>query len=92
MKAENLTSSRAYRALFALLGWRLHRAAGIGLTIFAALILVGSVHLAWHYAVDSYAGVLIGLLSWWIAGHLARWNLRMGPVRAYMGELERLAR
>lgn len=78
--------------LFALLGWRLHRMAGLLLTVFAAFILIGSVHLAWHYAVDSYAGVLIGVLSWWIAGRLARWNMRLPDARRYRVELERLAR
>jgi hypothetical protein len=62
------------------------------MTIFAGLILVGSVHLAWHYAVDSYAGILIAVLSWWIAGQLARWNMRLPHVREYRVELERLVR
>jgi len=79
----------AMATLFALLGWRMHRVAGIGLTIFAALILFGSVHLAWHYAVDSYAGVLIGVASWWVAGRLARWNMGLGPVRQYRAALTR---
>jgi membrane-associated phospholipid phosphatase len=78
--------------LFALLGWRLHRMAGILLTTFAALILIGSVHLAWHYAVDSYAGILIGVLSWWVAGRLAQWNMRLPQVRQYRIEQDRLAR
>jgi len=82
----------AMATLFALLGWRMHRMAGIALTIFAALILLGSVHLAWHYAVDSYAGVLIGVLSWWVAGRLAQWNMRLAPVRQYRAALELLAR
>ena len=36
--------------------------------IFVILILVGSVMLAWHYAVDGYAGALVALFCWWIAG------------------------
>lgn len=36
--------------------------------IFAATILIGSVLLAWHYAVDGYVGALIALFCWWIAG------------------------
>lgn len=36
--------------------------------IFAATILIGSVVLAWHYAVDGYVGALIALFCWWIAG------------------------
>lgn len=82
----------AAATLVALLGWRLHRLAGILLTAFAALILIGSVHLAWHYAVDSYAGILIGILSWWFAGHLAQWNMRLPQVRQFRIELASLAR
>jgi hypothetical protein len=80
----------AMATLFALVGWRMHRMAGILLTVFAAFILLGSVHLAWHYAVDSYAGVLIGVASWWIAGRLAHWNMRIPQVRRYRMDLERL--
>lgn len=82
----------AMATLVALLAWRLHRVAGIALTIFAALILVGSVHLAWHYAIDSYAGIVIGIASWWVAGPLARWNMRLLQTRQYRSELERLTR
>jgi len=38
---------------------------------FALLILMGSVVLGWHYAVDGYAGAVIALLCWWMAGKLA---------------------
>jgi membrane-associated phospholipid phosphatase len=82
----------ALAALLVLVGWRIHRILGVLMTIFAGLILVGSVHLAWHYAVDSYAGILIAVLSWWIAGQLARWNMRLPHVREYRVELERLVR
>jgi membrane-associated phospholipid phosphatase len=82
----------ALATLFALLAWRLNRVAGIVMTVFAGLILIGSVHLAWHYAVDSYAGILIGLTSWWIAGYLARWNMSLPHVRRYRIDLERAAR
>jgi len=82
----------AMATIIALMCWRLHRTAGIWLTVFAVLILLGSVHLGWHYAVDSYAGVLIGILSWWIAGRIAQWNMRLPQVRQYRIDLERLAR
>jgi membrane-associated phospholipid phosphatase len=38
---------------------------------FALTILVGSVMLGWHYAVDGYAGALIALFCWWLAGKVA---------------------
>ena len=36
-----------------------------------AIILIGSVHLAWHYAVDGYAGILLAAAFWLIAGAIA---------------------
>lgn len=44
--------------------------------VFAVLILLGSVLLAWHYAVDGYAGALIALACWWLAG----WWVKRGPL------------
>jgi hypothetical protein len=38
-----------------------------------ALIFIGSVHLAWHYAVDGYLAMALAAGLWWIAGPLARW-------------------
>ena len=35
--------------------------------IFAALIMIGSVHLGWHYAVDGYFGAAIAWMAWTIA-------------------------
>ena len=32
------------------------------------MVLLGSVLLAWHYAVDGYAGAMIALACWWLAG------------------------
>jgi hypothetical protein len=36
------------------------------------VILFGSVHLAWHYAVDGYAGILGTLAIWWVTRHVQR--------------------
>jgi len=58
----------AMATLFALVCWRTRRWLGIVMTIYAAVIVIGSVHLGWHYAVDSYAGVLGMLLIWWLVG------------------------
>ena len=33
---------------------------------FTTAIVIGSVHLAWHYAVDGYAGIAIALACWWL--------------------------
>lgn len=60
----------ASSVLLALLGWQLNRAAGIALTLFALLIMLGSVHLGWHYAVDGYAGALGAVLLWRLTGWL----------------------
>lgn len=68
MPSMHLASS----ALLALYGFTYARWAGWLLTAFTGLILLGSVHLAWHYAVDSYAGILIAVLCWKFAAWLAR--------------------
>ncbi len=62
----------ASSTLLALLGWRLNRAAGIALTVFAVLIQLGSVHLGWHYAIDGYAGALGAWLIWTLCGKLVQ--------------------
>jgi hypothetical protein len=36
-----------------------------GLT-FLLVMLVGSIHTGWHYAVDSYVGIVCALVFWWI--------------------------
>lgn len=54
--------------LLALLGLRRNRKLGIGLCIYAAVIFIGSIHLAWHYAVDGIAGTALAILFWWMAG------------------------
>ena len=60
--------------LFALAGWRASRALGLLLAGYAVLILVGSVHLAWHYAVDGYVAAAVTAFLWWAVGHYVRWR------------------
>lgn len=54
--------------LFAILGWRISRFWGVVGSLFLIAILIGSVHLAYHYAIDGYASILATLLIWWIVG------------------------
>jgi hypothetical protein len=62
----------ASATLFALLGWRTNRWLGIAFTGFFGLILIGSVHLGWHYAIDGYAGAIGALFIWWLTGRILR--------------------
>jgi len=39
----------------------------------AMLMLLGSVHLGWHYAVDSYAGILGAVAIWYLCGRFSKW-------------------
>jgi membrane-associated phospholipid phosphatase len=61
----------ASTTLLMIYGWRCARWAGILLTVFAAVILLGTVHLGYHYAIDSYAGALIAVLCWKAGERLA---------------------
>jgi hypothetical protein len=70
----------AVAVLFALVGWKVGRAAGIAFTAYAAVILIGSVHLGWHYAVDGYASAVAMVLIWVVTGPLLRWYL-VGVIR-----------
>lgn len=58
----------AQAALFVIAGYRLNRRLGHLLLAYAIIIFVGSVHLAWHYAVDGIAGAAMGLVIWWVVG------------------------
>jgi hypothetical protein len=61
----------ASSALITLFAFSYARWAGWVMAAFTALILIGSVALAWHYAVDGYGGIAIAYVSWragqWIA-------------------------
>lgn len=56
--------------LIALYAWSVHKAAGVIGFLFAGTILVGSVYLGWHYAIDGYAGIILATLIWWAAGKI----------------------
>jgi PAP2 superfamily len=54
--------------LCALLGCRTNKRLGIALSAYAVIIMIGSVHLGWHYAIDGYVAVLGTLAIWWAVG------------------------
>ena len=61
--------------IFAFLGFASgQRWLGWMLAAFASFIMLGSVHLGWHYAIDGYLGAAIAVFSWWLAGRLVDWD------------------
>jgi membrane-associated phospholipid phosphatase len=60
--------------LLMLLGWRTNRWLGAAMSVFAGLVVIGSIHLAWHYAVDGIAGAGLAVFFWWAAALLVRAN------------------
>jgi PAP2 superfamily len=59
--------------LFALAGYQISKFWGRILAAHAALIYVGSIHLAWHYAIDSYLAWTVTLVVWFASAPIARW-------------------
>lgn len=66
----------AVAVLLATVGWHLHRRAGVLLSAFAAVILLGSVHLGWHYALDGYLSMAAVPALWWGSGRFVAWYAR----------------
>jgi len=58
----------AMAMLMVLVHWRANRLAGIVAGVFAVLILIGSVMLGWHYAIDGYVGAVLVVPVWWFSG------------------------
>lgn len=54
----------AIAVLLALVGWRINRFIGVLLTAYVFIILIGSIILGWHYAVDGYASIVLTILLW----------------------------
>ncbi len=58
--------------LMALSGFRHSRRLGWLMTGYAVVIQIGSVHLAWHYAIDGYLAAVLTVLVWRFSGWLLR--------------------
>jgi len=67
--------------VMALLAMRISRWLAAIVWIFAGLIVIGSVALGWHYAVDSIAGAGLALVFWHLAGAVARATLKLSAPR-----------
>ena len=65
----------AIAVLQALLGWQVSRRLGWLLTAYCGVVLIGSVHLGWHYAIDGYLSILAVVVIWKAVG----WALRFHP-------------
>lgn len=60
----------ATATLMAIYGFTYARWAGWALSLFAAAIMLGSVLLGWHYAIDGYAGAALAIIVWALATRL----------------------
>lgn len=66
--------------LLVLVCWRTHWSVRLATILYLVVLLVGSVHLAWHYAVDGYIGIAAsGLIYLAVARALARHEGREQP-------------
>ncbi|UIJ71798.1 phosphatase PAP2 family protein [Aurantimonas sp. HBX-1] len=59
--------------LMALAAWQVSRSLGIVFAVYAFWIFVGSISLAWHYAVDGLVALPVTLAIWVVSGLVARW-------------------
>lgn len=72
--------------LFFLAVRQVSRRAGMFFGAFCLIVMIGSVHLAYHYAVDGYVSIAATLLIWMAAGAWARRMTGRGRDRAEPAE------
>ncbi|WP_051279352.1 phosphatase PAP2 family protein [Hellea balneolensis] len=71
----------ATSTLFMLAAYRINKGFGHVMMAFLICIMIGSVHLAWHYAVDAYLGILIALIIWFVSGRALMWQDKLFKVQ-----------
>jgi len=65
-----------------LAAYRINKNFGHVMLAFLMCIIIGSVHLAWHYTVDAYAGIIIAFVIWKASGAILKWQDKaLGPQR-----------
>ena len=65
----------ATATLLLTVAWRFGRLPRVLAAAYFTCIVLGSVHLGWHYAVDAYLGMAIAITAWYAAGRLlGRWD------------------
>jgi hypothetical protein len=75
----------AMPALFACAAWGVSRTMGIAVWTYTVLILIASVQLGWHYAVDGYASILLVGLIWRLSHRVVGRPRGEDPVLAIIG-------
>jgi len=75
----------ASSVLMAFLAFQFSRLLGMLMSVFALGMMIGSVLLAWHYAVDGYAGGIIAAGCWYAAGWLVHRTSWIGHSRRPAG-------
>lgn len=80
----------SFAFLISILGWKTDRRLGVILWAYAIVVLAGSVHLGWHYAIDGYLAIAGTAFVWWLTGWLqGRWSTLPPTARALSGPIDR---
>jgi hypothetical protein len=56
--------------LLALAASKTHRFIAGALVVYTIIMMIGSVHLGWHYALDGYVAMVGVYAIWWLVGYL----------------------
>ena len=67
----------ATSTLFMLAAYRINKGFGHVMLAFLMCIILGSVHLAWHYAVDAYLGIILAVILWKLSSVFISWQDRL---------------